>query len=137
MHLAAGAAGGGLLLGVWLAMRRHLAQARRLERRIVELLGPLDTSEAVALAVISGFAEELFFRGAMQGAWGWPIATVVFTLLHTGPGPAFRAWTLFAAVAGLVLAGLAEWSGSLLAPAAAHILVNAVNLVRLGREAPR
>jgi len=96
-------------------------------------LGPLQPGEAVALAVLSGFAEELFFRGAVQGAFGWLPATLAFAVLHSGPGKAFRLWTLFAAVAGLVFAGLTVWRGNLLAPIVGHFLVNAVNLGRLAR----
>jgi len=57
----------------------------------------------VALAVLSGFAEELFFRGAVQGAFGWLPATLAFAVLHSGPGKAFRLWILFAAIAGSFL----------------------------------
>ena len=98
------------------------------------MLGGIGTPEVIALALLSGFAEELFFRGAVQAAWGWPVATLLFALLHVGPGAAFRSWTLFAALAGLVFAGLMEWRGSLLAPVLAHALVNAVNLGRLARR---
>jgi membrane protease YdiL (CAAX protease family) len=94
----------------------------------------MDLSEVVALALLSGFAEELFFRGAVQGSWGWLPATVLFALLHTGPGPAFRLWTLFAAVAGLVLGALMIWRGNLLAPVVAHGLLNGINLGRLVRR---
>ena len=52
-------------------------------------------------------------------------------ILHSGPGRAFRLWTLFAAVAGLLFAGLMQWRGNLLAPMAGHFVVNAVNLWRL------
>ena len=105
-----------------------------MEERLAELLGPIDLSEVVALALLSGFAEELFFRGAVQGSWGWLPATVLFALLHTGPGPAFRLWTLFAAVAGMVLAALMIWRGNLLAPVVAHGLLNGINLGRLVRS---
>ena len=135
IDLGAGLAAGGLLLGAWELFRRFSRRARGLERRIRELLGPVSRSEAVALAVMSGFAEELFFRGAMQPAWGWIAATAIFALLHAGPGPDYRAWTAFALVAGLVLAGLVVWRGRLMAPMAAHILVNAVNLSRLSAPA--
>ncbi len=134
--LLLGLAGGALLLGLWEAARHGSSRARRLEGRIAELLGPLQLSEALALALLSGFAEELFFRGAVQGSWGWLPATLLFALLHSGPGPDFRIWTLFAAVAGLLLAGLMLWRGNLLAPALAHATVNAVNLGRLARRAP-
>ena len=121
----------GLLLALWEVGRRVFPTARELEQRLAELLGPIDLSEVVGLALLSGFAEELFFRGAVQGSWGWLPATVLFALLHTGPGPAFRLWTLFAAVAGMVLAALMIWRGNLLAPVVAHGLLNGINLARL------
>lgn len=133
LDLAYGLAAGAALLGLWEAMRRLVPRARELESRLAELLGPLTSTEVAALALLSGFAEELFFRGAMQAAWGWLPATLVFALLHVGPGPAFRVWTLFATVAGLLLAGLMIWRENLLAPFAAHFLINAVNLRRLPR----
>jgi hypothetical protein len=128
--MAAGAA----LLAVWEGARRTIPPARDLETKLAEVLGPLKREEALALAVLSGFAEEFFFRGAVMSAWGWLAATLLFALLHTGPGPAFRAWTAFAAVAGLVFAGLVLWRGTLLAPMVAHALVNGVNLTRLSRQ---
>jgi len=129
-----GVGAGGLLVGLWRSARHRLTSAIELERQLAELLGPLERHEIVALALLSGFAEELFFRGAVQGAWGWFPATVLFTLLHTGPGSTYRAWTAFAGVAGLVLAGLMLWRGNLLAPILAHVVVNAVNLDQLVSE---
>ena len=134
IDLGLGIAAGGLLLGLWQAGLRLLPAARELEDKLGELLRGIETSEAVALALLSGFAEELFFRGAVQGAWGWPVATLLFALLHVGPGAAFRSWTVFAALAGLVFAGLMLWRGNLLAPVIAHALVNAINLGRLARR---
>ena len=89
-----------LLLGLWWMGERVSPLARQLEEQLAAVLGPLTAAEAVSLAVLSGFAEELFFRGAVQGQWGWLAATVLFAVLHTGPGRAFRVWTLFAVVAG-------------------------------------
>lgn len=129
-----GIAAGVFLVGFWRVVRERLTSARELERQLAELLGPLERHEIVALALLSGFAEELFFRGAVQGSWGWFPATVLFTLLHTGPGSTYRAWTAFAGVAGLALAGLMLWRGNLLAPVLAHVVVNAVNLDHLVRE---
>lgn len=137
--LALGLGVGGALLGLWEALRRMVPRARDLEDKLTEVLGPLEPGEAVSLALISGFAEELFFRGAVQGsipgAGGFVVALIVFTLLHTGPGPAFRLWTGFAALAGAALGGLMLWRGNLLAPVVAHALVNAVNLRRLAGRA--
>ena len=135
LDAATGVGAAALLLMLWELGRRIFPTARQLEDRLAELLGPIDLSEVVALALLSGFAEELFFRGAVQGSWGWLPATVLFALLHTGPGPVFRLWTLFAAIAGLVLAALMIWRGNLLAPVLAHGLLNGINLARLERSA--
>jgi membrane protease YdiL (CAAX protease family) len=137
MDLAAGLLVGGLLVVVWMGARRWFPSASRLETQLAELLGPLERSEVLGLAILSGFSEELFFRGAMQGAWGWVPATVLFTLLHTGPGATYRIWTVFAAVAGVALAALMIWRGNLLAPVVAHTVVNGLNLSRLARDAQK
>jgi membrane protease YdiL (CAAX protease family) len=134
IDLGIGLVAGGLLIFVWALARQSLPAARKLESELTELLGPLNTAEVLALALLSGFAEELFFRGAMQGAWGWLPATLLFALLHAGPGAAYRTWTVFAAIAGLTLAGLMIWRGNLMAPVVAHVLVNGVNLDRLSRQ---
>lgn len=136
IDLAIGLAAGGLLVGLWNLGTSGLSLARDLEGRLGRLLGNLSPAEVVALAVFSGVAEELFFRGAVQGSWGWFLATALFALLHTGPAPAFRLWTLFAAVAGGLFGGLMLWRGNLLAPMVAHFAVNAVNLWRVTRRAP-
>jgi membrane protease YdiL (CAAX protease family) len=126
--LAAGALGAAALLGLWAAARRGLQAARRVERHIAGLLGDVAGDEIFALAVISGIAEEIFFRGAVQGSWGWLVATALFALLHTGPSRAFRLWTLFALVAGVLFAVLTLATGNLLAAIVAHAGVNGVNL---------
>ena len=134
VDLGLGLAAGGLLLLLWQAGLRLLPSASSLESKLGEILKGVDTPEVIALALLSGFAEELFFRGAVQGAWGWPLATLLFALLHVGPGAAFRSWTVFAGVAGLLFAMLMLWRGNLLAPVVAHVLVNAINLGRLTRR---
>lgn len=133
IDLGLGLVAGSLLILVWILARQTLPAARRLENELAELLGALRTGEVIGLALLSGFAEELFFRGAVQGAWGWIPATVLFALLHAGPGATFRIWTVFAAIAGLTLAGLMIWRGNLLAPVVAHVMVNGINLDRLSR----
>lgn len=131
IDLLLGVGSGLLLLGVWWVAERAFPLARQLESQLAGVLGPLSASEAFGLAVISGFAEELFFRGAVQGQWGWLPATVLFAVLHSGPGRAFRLWTLFAVLAGSLFGGLVEWRGNLMAPVIGHFLVNGVNLRRL------
>lgn len=133
IDLGLGLGAGLLLLAVWNLGVRRLTSARELESRLGDVLGRLSTDQAIALALLSGVAEELFFRGAVQGSWGWGWATLLFGLLHSGPGRIFRLWTVFALVAGALFGGLMVWRGNLLAPVVAHFLVNAVNLRHLGR----
>ena len=131
LDLALGLAGGLALVGVWDLGRRRVPAMRRLEDQLARHIGPLDAGEASALALISGFAEEIFFRGAVQASWGFLWATAIFTLMHTGSDRSFRWWTLFAFVAALVFGGLTLYRGNILAAVVAHALVNAVNLRRL------
>lgn len=131
LDLAAGAGVGLFLLAGWWGAAKVWSLARELEERIAQVLGSLDVSQAVALAVMSGFAEELFFRGAVQGSWGLGVATVLFAITHTGRERCFRLWTVFALISGLLFGALVVWSGTLLGAIAGHTLVNAVNLVRI------
>jgi hypothetical protein len=107
---------------------------RELEDVMRRWFGSVDASQVFVLALISGFSEELFFRGALQSSLGWIWATLIFTLLHSGPGRVFRVWTAFALVAGLLFAALVHYRDNLLAATVAHFLVNWVNLHGLTRS---
>ncbi|HEX5757601.1 MAG TPA: CPBP family intramembrane glutamic endopeptidase [Thermoanaerobaculia bacterium] len=130
-----GVAAAGLLVGLW-RLGRRLPAARELEASLGGLLGPLDRTDVAGLALLSGFAEELFFRGAVQDALGWLPAVLLFALLHSGPGRPFRLWSVFAIAAGLLFGGLTLWRGNLLAAVVGHVLVNAVNLRELVDSRP-
>lgn len=134
IDLGGGLALGGALLALWWALRRKVSAARNLEDELARLLAPLAVAEAVSLALISAVAEELFFRGAVQGQIGFLPAAVLFALLHAGPGKAYRIWTLFALAGGLALGALVALRGPLGGAIVAHLLVNGVNLVRLARR---
>jgi len=133
LDLVAGVAFGSALLGIWAAFRRISIAARALEAELGKLVAPLTRSEAIALAAISAIGEELFFRGALQGAIGLVPAAILFALLHAGPAKPFRVWGLFALLAGLGLGFLTSWRGALGGAIVAHALVNGVNLLRLAR----
>jgi uncharacterized protein len=135
LDLALGLGTASLLLFLWQGLRRLLPLARQLERELAAALGPLRRDEALGLALLSGLAEEVFFRGAVQPAWGYPAATLLFALLHTGRRPAMALWGMLALIAGAALGGLMLWRGNLLAPVVAHVVVNAVQLRRLTSSA--
>jgi membrane protease YdiL (CAAX protease family) len=147
-----GLAAGGVLSGVWWLLARRVAAAQQLERRLRSALGVLRPGEASALAVVSGFAEELLFRGAVLAAWGWPASVALFALLHLAPPPAAAApadhtppgtaerplapsllWMAFAVLAGGAFAALVLVRGTLLPAVLAHVTVNAIGLNRLTR----
>jgi uncharacterized protein len=134
IDLGLGLAAGLALVGLWRLGRRCFATARELEDQLAALLGPVGAADAAALALLSSFGEELFFRGAVQGALGYLPAALLFALLHCGPGRALRLWSLFAALAGLLFGALMLWRGNLLAPVTAHFLVNCINLQALSRR---
>ncbi len=105
-----------------------------LARAMARALGPLSVPNAVLLAFASGFAEELFFRGALQPRAGLVLASLLFGCVHFVPQRAFLPWTAFAVVAGFLFGGLLLWTGNLIAPIVAHTLVNAINLPLLVRR---
>ena len=131
IDLLAGAGAALLLLLAWAAARRWLPIAAALEEKLRETLGPLSRGEALGLALLSGVAEEVFFRGAMQPVLGYAVTTAVFGVLHSGRGRELLVWTASALLAGALLGALMWWRGNLLAPIVCHVAVNAVQLRRI------
>lgn len=135
IDLAIGLACGGGFLALWAGLRRVLPALDRVEARLAGLLVGLHRDEAIALAFFSAVAEELLFRGAMLPAWGLAVSTLLFGLLHVGPGRELRWWTALALACGLGLGLLASSRGALLAPIVAHWLINVNQLPRLAARA--
>src|SRR5262245_15006082 len=63
---AAGAAAGLAVVGLSLLASRHFGWARRLEAEFGWILGSQRPWEIAWIALLSGFAEEYLFRGALQ-----------------------------------------------------------------------
>ncbi len=125
-------AGGGVIVWsrLWI---RYSRMGRVLAQRLAEILGPLSGAQVVVLALASGLGEEAFFRGALQPRVGLVLASLLFGLAHLVPRRDLLPWAGFAALAGVLLGGLFDYTGNLLAPAIAHVLVNGVNLRWLSR----
>lgn len=129
-------------------LEEHTAWAARLSHQFKQILGPITVFDAFVLAVSSGLAEEIFFRGFLQQILtdvafdGLPYAAVIglvassliFGLVHKGPDASFRPWTIFALVVGTALGGLYWLTGNLLAPVIAHFTINFLNLSLIGAE---
>ncbi|MFC7495392.1 MULTISPECIES: type II CAAX prenyl endopeptidase Rce1 family protein [unclassified Nocardioides] len=89
--------------------------------------GPL----VVLVAVVTGVAEELFFRGALYDAVPRPVlgTTVVYTVATLATGNAMLVFA--AAVLGLVTAWERRRSGGVVAPAVVHVTWSVGMLVAL------
>lgn len=116
-----------ILLLDWMLMRL-IPAFRQLGTEFRKMLGPLRPSQVVYLALLSGLAEELCFRGVIQPWIGYVPASILFGLLHIVPSRAYLPVTAFAMAVGFVCGGLLEWRGSLMAPIVVHTLVNGVNI---------
>ena len=123
-------AGMAILLVTW-TLGRFCVWTRRLEAEFGWILGAQRKWEIAWIALLSGCAEEYLFRGALQEKFGIWAATAVFAVIHWPLNRNFLPWPFIAGVVGLGLGGLAIWTDSLVAPAAAHVVVNFVNLWRI------
>ena len=113
-------------------MHRMSSHAREASRVMAEFFGPIGVGTAIWLALISGFAEEIAFRGAL-----WPQLELVgtslfFAILHVIPHRKLALYPVFAFFAGLALGLLRQETGSVWPAVAAHVTVNALNLTWLG-----
>ncbi len=121
-----------LAAGLVILLSRQLTERSRwgeqLARALAAVLGRLSIRECALLAILSGVAEEAFFRGALQPQVGLVAASLLFGLAHIAPRRELLPWTLFSLAAGFLLGALFDATGNLVAPAVTHILVNAVNL---------
>lgn len=126
--VGSGLAAGALVIAVSALLTHLTGWGEQLARALAQLLGPLEIRHCLALAALSGVAEEALFRGALQPQVGVLGASLLFGLAHLAPRRDLAPWCLFSFVVGLLFGGLYEWTGNLVAPVLAHALVNAVNL---------
>jgi membrane protease YdiL (CAAX protease family) len=118
------------------ALRETFLWARLLEEEFRRHLAPLSAGDALILAVASGFVEELFFRATLQPVLGLWMTSIGFGLLHYPINRRMIPWTVMAALLGLLFGLVYERTGSLLAVALAHAVVNYVELGRIARAGP-
>jgi membrane protease YdiL (CAAX protease family) len=126
--VVAAAASGVLWLG------RGLPPLEELQRFQSRLVRGWSVSDSLAVAVLSGLAEEALLRALMQPLLGLFPAAILFALLHLVPDRRLWMWPVIALGMGLVLGVVFERFGF---PAAAvgHILINALALLRLSAVA--
>lgn len=133
-------AGLALMLGVicaFLASRLfpRIHSLARVLYLVQEMLGitRLDTGTLVIMALGAGVSEEIIFRGILQpylGVWG---TAFLFGLAH----PLSPSYTVYAAIAGLLLGYLALWTHALLGPIVCHAVYDGLLLLWLKRSPMR
>ncbi len=87
----------------------------------------------LAITLLNGIAEEIFFRGALFAAIGQrhpvPISVVVYTLVTIATGNAMLVFA--AAVMGTVFGLQRRASGGILAPMLTHVVWSTIMLLAL------
>lgn len=97
---------------------------------------PLGTWQIGAIALFSGTAEEMFFRGAIQPLLGLVPTSLLFGAVHLIPRRVFLPWTAYAAFAGFLFGCLFELNGTLFPNTLSHVAVNFVMIWLLNHSNP-
>lgn len=111
----------------------------RLADGLGELMGPLPWSAVLLVSLLSALGEELLFRGVIQEQLGAWLGVLLFAAAHLPVDRNLWLWPVFALGSGALFAVLYDVTGAVLAPATAHLAINAANLHWLGQrqlEAP-
>jgi len=126
------AAGAVCAAGLW-AVRR-LPALVDLEEWQRQMVRNWSATDAIAVSVFSGLAEEALIRALLQPIIGLLPAAVLFAALHIVPDRRLWLWPVLACALGAVLGMIFEFGGYP-AAAAAHIAINAFALLRMQRGA--
>jgi membrane protease YdiL (CAAX protease family) len=124
--------GGACAAAVWVL--RRLPALAVLEEWQRHMVRGWSVTDAVAVAVFSGLAEEALVRALLQPVIGLLPAALLFAALHLVPDRRLWLWPALALVLGVVLGVVFEYGGYP-AAATAHIAINAFALLRLQRAA--
>lgn len=91
------------------------------------ILNKIEMQDIIPIALFSGIAEELFFRGVLQDSIGILFSNIIFALLHF-PGKEFWVYSLWTLFAGLFLGNLYSYTNNLFVVMVAHVLNNFIAL---------
>ncbi len=96
-------------------------------KTLVPIFSETRVLDLIFVAALSGFCEEVFFRGIVQSQFGLFIAALAFGLFHD---PTFRhvPYAILAFLSGLFLGWLYMVTGNLWVPITAHTVHNLISL---------
>lgn len=94
---------------------------------LIPLVADLKPLDILVVAMLSGFCEEVFFRGVAQQQFGIVITSLAFGIFHD---PSFRhvSYSILACLYGFALGYLFQYTGSIWAPIFAHTVHNLISL---------
>lgn len=100
------------------------------EKVLAPVFSQLKIVDYVLLSLVSGFIEEIFFRGLLLPKIGIILSSIAFGLLHL-PGRRFWIYTLWATISGALFGVLFLLSGSLWLPISGHVTNNLIGMFLL------
>ena len=96
---------------------------RLIEHEISPLFRQISLSAIALIALVSGLAEELLFRGILQAEIGIWLSSILFGAAHVWRKTAI-VYGLYAAAVGLFFGAIYLWSDNLWVPTLAHMVNN-------------
>jgi membrane protease YdiL (CAAX protease family) len=99
-------------------------------KTLIPIFSQVNTMDILLIASVSGFAEELFFRGVLQAQLGIVIASIIFGLFHF-TGPRYLFYVIWAALAGYFMGLLLDRFHTLWVPILAHATNNFISIAML------
>jgi membrane protease YdiL (CAAX protease family) len=102
-----------------------------MEDFFTDILGHLNLSSILALALLSSLAEEILFRGILLTYLGFWISSILFGVLHFPIKKILIPWTIFAHAVGFLFAWLMETYQNLAMVSLVHFTINFINLIIL------
>ncbi len=92
------------------------------------IINKIEKIDIIPLALFSGIAEEIFFRGLLQNGIGIYLSNIIFALLHF-PGKEFWVYSLWTLFAGLFLGNIYAYTNNLFIVIVAHVMNNFLALL--------
>lgn len=103
------------------------------ENALSPFVSKLSLVEIILVSSISGFCEEVFFRGILAAKFGIVISSLVFGLLHIPTGKDGKVWiyAVWATICAIFLAWIFLYYQNLWITVIAHIINNIIGMILL------